>query len=281
MAIIRWIRDKDNLGLVIAFSTLVVTALVGWLTWLEVRRVGTSQPAIVSAFSSQYTEPTLLQNGNVSILVICRTELYISNRGGTEALIEILQTRFRPEFFPEVKPVEVNLISTVQHHLDIAAFQSLSVSILTGFHNWGQQPPKLNKLIKFYKTSGRRILKEAGPLSDEPLHLANLGSPVLYGELTRYINAVLVLPNPITSSGKLTSGFPFLDERPNPVLLEGQKLKKLTLDHVVLYLARPEQQQLLSTSQEGTPIYFAAHFMGKGRSFYSSRCSSPGSLPVF
>lgn len=109
----------------------------------------------------------------------------ISNKGGTESQIEVLESRFRPAFYPEIAETEVNLVSTIQHHLDIAAFQASQVPILVGFHNWGEQPPSLGKLMNFYEASGAKVLDKTKPLNETPLHLADLGSPVVYGETFR------------------------------------------------------------------------------------------------
>ncbi len=275
MNTLRWARNH------IGVLSLVATIIIGFLTVREARRISTSQTAIVSGFSSQYSEVEL-EDDRIIALIVCRTELYISNRGGSEARVEILQSRFTPNFFPNLKPVEIDLVSTVQHHLDIASLKSSGVPMLVAFHNWGQEPPALDELFNFYKTSGLELLDEAKLEESEPVHLVYLGSPVVYGQRMEVRESVLVMPYPITIRGFQQSGYSFLDRRPSPVLLGGYRLENLTVDHVVLYAVKPEQQNLMSTQQEGVRLNFAAHFMGKGRSSHTTICSTPGSLiPVF
>ena len=86
----------------------------------------------------------------------------------------------------------------------------------------------------------------------------------------------IAIMTPVRSEGS----YPLLGKRPKNVLIEGLKLKKLTTDHIILYIVRPDKQHLLQNQQHGVRINFAVHFMGGGRSSFVANCAAPSELPV-
>ena len=97
---IRWTqKNLAILAFFVSILSLCVTVIIGLLTVREARRTSVSQATIVSGVSSQRSDNSLKDN-RLTSLVVCRTELYISNRGGSEALIEILESNLTPDFFP-------------------------------------------------------------------------------------------------------------------------------------------------------------------------------------
>lgn len=271
MGIAQWIAKQVN---VLSLCITVVFGLVGWREYI---RLSTSKAAVVSSHSTQYSE-FVRETG--AFVTICRTEIFVSNRGGVNTQVEALESRLRTEFFPNIYPVETYLVSTMQHHLDISVFRSIGIPILTALHNWGQQPPDANTVLNFYETSGVKILKENPQEDNIPTHLTEFGSPVLNRERMSGVYTVTGPPIAIMTPSRSENDYPLLAKRPKNVLIEGLKLEKLTTDHVVLYIVRPDQQHLLQSQQHGVQINFAAHFMGGGRSSFVTNCAAPSALPV-
>lgn len=271
MKIIRWLAKQVNV------LTLLITIVFGLVGWREYIRLSTSKAAVVSSYSTQYSE--FVSERDVFV-TICRTEIFVSNRGGVDTQVEVLESKLRTEFFPDIYPIETYLVSTMQHHLDISTFESTGIPILTALHNWGQQPPDISRILNFYKTSGVKILKENPQDGSTPAHLTDFGSPVLYGERMNGRYTVTGPPIAIMTPARLEGSYPLLAKRPKNVLIEGLKLEKLTTDHIVLYIVSPDEQHLLQRQQHGVQINFAAHFMGGGRSSFVANCAAPSVLPV-
>lgn len=267
----RWVAKQVNV------LTLVITIVFGFVGWREYIRLSNSRATVASSYSSQYSD-FVRETG--LFVTICRTEIYISNRGGIDTQAEILESRLETKFFPDMKPVKTYLVSTMQHHLDISVFESSGVPMLAALHNWGQQPPDFNEILDFYETSGVKILKENPPEGSVPTHLIELGSPLLYGERTRGSYTITGPPIAIMTPTRSENEYPLLAKRPKNVLIEGLKLEKLTTDHVVLYLVPPDKLHLLQNQQHGVQINFALHFMGGGRSSFVANCAAPSELPL-
>lgn len=253
-------------GVAIPLSISLMSLLLTYLTYQANRELNLAQPELISGTSID--DYYLDIQGQGLATVICRTKLYINNFGTTDTLVASISSSMAVDKLPNVRPVSVNYEVDLSKRSDYWSFGDEGVSVLTAFHNWGENAPPIDQVFDFYNKVGVQYIKDYVIDTDELTGLV--------GIVERYPSATFRLQDSSGNTSILTNeAIPeLLKHQTVPTVVQGKKLTTITVDNVAFYVADDAPQQYLLRGRNlSGDINFTIHFIDGASSSKTIRCS--------
>ena len=260
----------EHWGTAVPIGISVLSLILSAITYVANQKTNLAQPDLITGTSLEQRFEVDLPTQQ-SIVVVCRTKLYINNFGTSDTLLDTVTSRMNVDRLPLITSIKVDYAVDTTQRSDYKTFDADGVSVLTAFHNWGEAAPNMSQVFKFYNEYGPKFIREYVGDGDGLTTLSNIVEP-LTNVPQRVQNQRGIFPGP-SSAPKL------LQRQTMPGVIRGKQLTTVNVDHVIFYLADDAPQGYLLNNQKfGGELYFSISTIDGTKSSKDLSCQTLGEM---